>query len=905
MTMTQLQHKQYQEDALEALEKFLQRSRTLVSAAQAFREVSSAPYVSAPFGEAVPCVCFRIPTGGGKTVLAARAIERIAKHYGGGDAPVVIWLAPSDTIVSQTFDALADPQHPYHRVLAARYGDRLTVCRLSDAAQIPVQDWGRRAIIIVATMQSFNVENTEGRRVYAFSETFENHFKSKSEFELRILKGIDRAVVSEADLAENEERRKLLAAYLGKPKKSLANWLALHTPIVIVDEAHNAKTEKSFVTLTRLNPSAVLDLTATPVQGSSNVVYHVGAQQLQSENMIKMPIMLTEHKEGWQQAVLAAIHTRGGLADAAEREQQAGGGYIRPIVLFQATNENGEVPAEKLREHLINELNVPAEQIAVATGKTRELEDIEIASPSCPILYVITVQALREGWDCPFAYVLCSLQNLSSATAIEQLLGRVLRMPYATARGEPALNRAYAHVSERDTRRAAMILADKLVTNMGFDPLDVASLMARPADPVSTAFSGGDWSTRIEDIAATIENEIEVPLAVKAELPAGFAVTRVEGESNAKLLLKGVVSEEEKEGIVNAVRGAAAKDVARRQIEQHMAIVASATSPSHAGIAFPSLPRLAFRDTPDAPLLTLDREVVVEEVELDLSNHSATDIGRFDIVAEPDAFEIFTDDGGHVRTQRADPAQIPLNYGSSQLTSADIARWLDAMLFRDVVYLTQMQRYAYCLRVVERLVNERNQSIGQLAQARYALAKRVMHKIEDIRTEACRKGFKQLVLDEGWTIAVDYKKPFEFGAGNYPVSPLTQYRGRHRFSKHYYPSAAALKSEGEEFQCALEIDSHPLISMWIRNIDYKPGFSLPTSKQNFYPDFIAKLIDGRVAVIEYKGKHLRDLVDEVEKREIGHLWARKSEGKFIFSMVYVKGDRGETMKEQLNAIFAK
>jgi len=57
------------------------------------------------------------------------------------------------------------------------------------------------------------------------------------------------------------------------------------------------------------------------------------------------------------------------------------------------------------------------------------------------VRYVITVQALREGWDCPFAYILCSVQSIRSAAAIEQLLGRVLRMPYAKKRSRPALTK--------------------------------------------------------------------------------------------------------------------------------------------------------------------------------------------------------------------------------------------------------------------------------------------------------------------------------------------------------------------------------------------------------------------------------------------------------------------------------
>jgi type III restriction enzyme len=303
----------------------------------------------------------------------------------------------------------------------------------------------------------------------------------------------------------------------------------------------------------------------------------------------------------------------------------------------------------------------------------------------------------------------------------------------------------------------------------------------------------------------------------------------------------------------------------------------------------------------------LDREAVIEDVELDLATRDASDIGRFDIASEPDAFEIFTDntENGRLRIQRADAAQIPMNYGSTNLQSSDIARWLDQELFRDLDFLTQAQRYAYFLRVVERLISEKQQSIGQLAEARFALAKRVLAKLEDIRDQACKASFKQYVLDENWLIELDSSRSFAFGATSYPVSPMRRYQGRHRFKKHYYPSIADLRAEGEEFDCAVAIDGHPQVSMWIRNLDFPPGFSLPTSLQNFYPDFLVKLHDGRVVVVEYKGAHLRDTQREIEKRAVGTLWAKKSKGEYNFGFVFKTGDRGESLKEQLDALIAQ
>jgi type III restriction enzyme len=900
-----LQRKEFQEQALATLSRYLEASRK-IGVPQAFRSETGMPYQSEPFGEKVPCVCLRIPTGGGKTVLGARAVPVIAEWYGGADAPVVIWLVPSEAILMQTLAALSTDGHPYREQLAKQYGSRLLICNLEDVPSIPEQDWGQRAIVIVTTMQSFNVEKTDKRRVYSFSESFEAHFKSKSPSELQVLNGLDGALVTEANIAEiadDPERQQMLTPYIGKPKQSLANWLALHNPILIVDEAHNAKTEKSFVTLSRLNPAAALELTATPIAGKINVLYHVSALQLQAESMIKMPIMLAEHKEGWEKAVLAAVHTRGGLADAALKEQAAGHGYIRPIVLFQAMNEGREVPPEKLREHLQSELKIPAEEIAVATGNTRELEDQDLSSPDCRINYIITVQALREGWDCPFAYVLCSLQNLSSSTAVEQLLGRVLRMPYATARGEAALNRAYAHVCEANTGYAAKALADRLVDSLGFDPLDVAAMLVQNADSPQLALDQGNWTAQALVREQAIVTPINVDVPQDAELPV-CVERRVDASGRPVVVLRGYVDEDAVERIVSASKSKKEKAAIREEIVRHNAVTVASSSPANLGLPFANLPRLAFRESSQGKLQLLEREIVMEDVELDLLNVSAIDLGRFDLAAQSETFEISADDrDGHIVYHRSDPAQIPLNYGATHLATSDIARWLDQMLYMKTPFLTKELRQAYFSAVLHRLVNVHNYSVGQLAEARYVLARRLLSKIEDLRNAACKVLFRQAVLDGGWSIEIDWHNLFS--ARSYPAPAGTRYNGRFRFNKNYYGAVIAdLKSDGEEFDCLVEIDRHPRVKSWIRNLDFPPGFALPTSRGRFFPDFLLELVDGTVVVIEYKGQHLRSDPYEIEKREVGRIWARATNGKCRFDYVFKTGDSNESLAEQITALLA-
>src|SRR5690606_28868834 len=120
--------------------------------------------------------------------------------------------------------------------------------------------------------------------------------------------------------------------------------------------------------------------------------------------------------------------------------------YLRPILLIQAENNGQTATVDVVHKHLVDNEHIPPEQIKIATGDQRQLDDVDLFDPTCQVRVIVTKDALKEGWDCSFAYVLCSLTQQRSGTAIEQLLGRVLRMPYARKRTQDELNRAYAHV---------------------------------------------------------------------------------------------------------------------------------------------------------------------------------------------------------------------------------------------------------------------------------------------------------------------------------------------------------------------------------------------------------------------------------------------------------------------------
>lgn len=137
---------------------------------------------------------------------------------------------------------------------------------------------------------------------------------------------------------------------------------------------------------------------------------------------------------------------------------------------------------------------------------------------------------------------------------------------------------------------------------------------------------------------------------------------------------------------------------------------------------------------------------------------------------------------------------------------------------------------------------------------------------------------------------------FSFDPANYPATLL--YDGRIGFDKHYYPRIAMMNNEEAEFAQAL--DRNRLVKFWVRNLERQPyhAFWLPTSSDRFYPDFVVKLHDGRLLVVEYKGAHLNN-DDTKEKELLGKVWAEKSGNLFLMAW---KDFEGQDIYKQLNKI---
>ena len=410
-----LQLRNYQERSLDALEAYLGLV-TQHGASNAFYMQTNRPYVAIKQLPGLPYVCLRVPTGGGKTFMACHAVGIAAKSYLQLDRATCLWLVPSNTIREQTLAALRDREHPYRQALDARFSGQVRVMDLKEALYIQRNTLQGETVIIVSTLAAFRVNDTEGRKVYEPCGALSHH------------SGLSAAL--EAVLEKRED---------GTIAHSLANVLRMWRPLIIMDEAHNARTPLSFDTLERFSPSCIVEFTATPetIQKpeeelfASNVLHHVSAAELKAEDMVKLPIKLWTHSES-REVIAQACAMQRTLELAAQQEERETGEYIRPIVLLQAqpkSKERQTLTVDVLKKLLVDDFKIPEEQIAIATGETRGIEDINLFDRGCPLRFIITVQALKEGWDCSFAYVLCSVAEMSSSRAVEQILGRVLRLP--------------------------------------------------------------------------------------------------------------------------------------------------------------------------------------------------------------------------------------------------------------------------------------------------------------------------------------------------------------------------------------------------------------------------------------------------------------------------------------------
>lgn len=872
--------KDYQKRVLGSLRSFLRQCSKDGRPEAAFQSVLQqnvqppTPYIpvqATGLTQQMPYICIRVPTGGGKTLIACHAAGIAMEELLHADRAVVLWLVPSNTILDQTANALRDPRHPYRRALEVECGP-VEVVTINEALRLTRAMLAERTVVIVATIQSFRVEDTTGRKVYergGFSEHFLNIPTTRI-----------------ADLLPDVD---------GKPKASLVNVLRLHRPIVIVDEAHNARTDLSFATLGNVLPSCVIEFTATParMKHPSNVLHHVSASELKAAGMIKLPLrVITRHPSQRDQLLAEAITLRADLERLGVAEAQETGEYLRPIMLIQAARVDDCIP---LREKLINDFGLNKNEIKISVGRLDELKDIkDVSAPKCPVRFIITVEKLREGWDCPFAYVLCSLKETRSATAIEQIVGRILRLPQAQTKRQPDLNCAYAFSVSESIGPVLAELRDALENN-GFTSAE--------AERIVIPVVQGVLPLGIQPRTLRLEPEKDIDAQVVESQVAALGGKVQFDVAKGEITVLVPLDEHETETLISCVRTPEAK----AKIEEIVALVRE-TEIAFGGSGLSRLPSPYERRVDFiVPLLcVLENGNLFEfektfllEAGWKLSEKDASlpeyynplkrplgQEGILDIVATgqlESSVLLPTHDNNFVSILHQQV--LDLNVESDWSVERLVA-WLDRHIeHRDI---SVGESAEFLRKVIRGLMAKFDISdVSILALDRFRLRDAVEARIQQHRNDELKAVFQRFLLPES-PLTVSEARAINFKTMTYEPSWL--YEGSFAFRKHYFgPKPGELrdrKADGkltEEFQCAQFIDELKGVEFWARNLTRKASsFRLQTSKDWFYPDFICQLADGRVMAVEYKGSHL--WVEAEEKRAVGTVWSSRSNGRCVFTM---------------------
>jgi len=450
--------KEYQQKALfqvkaylEALGKWRDKSDQVVKVAgpeaaldfpfKAWEETAKTAYRSRKngLGHPLPNFCLKIPTGGGKTLLAVKAIDLINAVCRKRQTGLILWVVPTTQIYRQTLQGLRDRDHPYRQHLDVASGGRTLILEKTD--RFTPLDVAENLAVLMLMLPSANRQSKETLRVFKDNGGFSAFFPSED-------KAVDHNEL--LDQYPNLDAFGHADGFYGRQvKTSLGNTLRILSPVIILDEGHKAYSETAQGTLRGFNPSIIVELSATPT-AASNVLVDIKGMELAREEMIKLDLhIINKATADWKVAMLAAKEKRDALEKKAREYEADSGRNIRPICLIQAERTGKEqrggrfIHAEDVRDYLIKTCGIAEEQVAVKSSEKDDIEGIDLLARDCPIRYIITKQALQEGWDCAFAYVLAILTNPGSKNSLTQLIGRILRQPRARKTKVKDLDESY------------------------------------------------------------------------------------------------------------------------------------------------------------------------------------------------------------------------------------------------------------------------------------------------------------------------------------------------------------------------------------------------------------------------------------------------------------------------------
>jgi len=825
-------------------------------------------------------VCIKVPTAGGKTFIACNALHTIFNLFAPSLPRAVVWLVPWSNLLNQTYNALSTPSHEYRKKLNSLFSHRVetyTKETLLQGANFNVSTIYEQLNIFVLNFASLRTKNKEDRKIFQNNGALANFaaiYPNKEHF-----------------LPEAEEN-------------SLINVIRFLRPVVIVDESHNAETQLSMDMLTNLNPSFVMELTATP-QKTSNIISYTNAQKLKEENMVKLPVIVYNHKNK-NEVISSALQLRQELQNMADQEFEKTGKYIRPIVLFQAQSKGKEdnITFQHLKQQLM-ELSIPEEEIKIKTATLNELDE-NLMSPDCKVKYIITINALKEGWDCPFAYILASLADKSSVIDVTQILGRILRQPYVVKHECDFLNNSYvitasdkfdmtldsilkglneAGYSKRDYKSIDLAEDTVISNNLVKDVVNQTHVEFMEAQSVQQS---DDDTNNITTDPAKDPNTIDTTAI-------GFNNSTSDNNEGARLMLVQAQKQKDEiasqttsnQGDANQIPIEIMHNINQAQIRDNFKDVAL-------NIEIPQFFLKIEGVTPNA--LVSDNEFFHKDELLkgfELSKCD-TNINFSEIDSELRKIDLEeTQKGTYIASlskieNRVLKEQF-VEYIVSRPKATQIQQLAGNMMkiIGDMYPIADQEIKKYVEHILEGFSKEQ---IIDFASRDFFYRDKIKSKIHKLSDEYAKIQFeKYLILDK-----IIMKPFFKFKSNIIPKTTS------HSITKSLYDIEGSMNKFEEKI--IFEIASLPSVLFWHRNIE-RTGFCLNGYKSNHYPDFIVQMKNGKTVILETKGDHL-DGSDSKQKLELGNTWANKSGSNFKYFMVFEndKLEGAKTIQEILELL---
>ena len=805
-----------------------------------------------------PNVCIKVPTGGGKTFLAASSVKTVFDKLPTGKTKFVVWLVPSDAILTQTVANLSNPNHPYRQRLNRDFGGCVNV-------------YTKEQLLNAQNFKPTDVMENLSIAIFCYASIRANP-KSKDDKKIYQENG------NLLGFAEMFNDKELLLA--DTPDTALLQVIRQMNPVVVVDESHNAKSELSIAMLQNLNPSFVLSMTATPTK-RSNIISYVNARELKKENMVKLPVVVYNRPDR-KSVIYDAVKLRGVLELKAKAEATSGGNYVRPIVLFQAQPKNTEDSAtfEKIKAKLVA-IGIKAEEVAIKTADKDDLKTVDLMAPNCPVRYIITVNALKEGWDCPFAYVLASLANKTSQVDVEQIVGRILRQPYARKHGEKLLNMSYVLACSADFQATVKSVVDGL-NGAGFSASDyrVAEAkdmeLAPPSEPIqatlddlSAVESGEQPADDPEDDLSDVPDEkIDIPkqddveAQTKTDASIGEIINTAEAQGDD-------YEQNNKEADDDGLFNLGVPNVKIQRMQPEFAAEAAQLE----------IPQFMVQD--DAGMFGGDELLVPlnETALLDGFTLAAKDAAVPFNLAVSGAVRVDISESGDVTPKCKQLTKSELEYFSAQLATKTTDDRINVLLDMAATQLDSKIDFCrkkeikdYVVRVAQQLpAAERNQLSLELLPS---FVQCVRDKIDKLAKQHKRSAFNDKINQNVVVCKANYKLPQTI----LPIPAVTY------IEKSLYTGEYA-DMNPEELSVIQAIASKENVKWWHRIKDRK-GFCI-NGFINHYPDFMVYTDKGNVVMVEYKGAD-RDGSDSQAKAELGRIWADNAGQKYKYFMVFLK-----------------